>query len=188
MLTKEQKIWINHLSNTDIIKVIPYNPKTKDVFRIIKKDLKKILGNVRISHRGSTALKISGQGEIDLYIPTTIKDFNRYLDKLTKHLGKPGSVYPLERVRFVKYIDDIKIEIFIINKNNSGWKNSIKFEQALRKNKGLLNKYEKLKQSCDGLSVKKYYAKKTEFKPLNFREIKMTGGMTPTFPASRLIT
>lgn len=163
MLTKEQKIWIDHLSNTDKISIIPYNPKTKEVFKIIKNDLTKVLGKVRISHRGSTNLKISGQGEIDLYIPVTKNNFDNYLKKLTKHLGRPGSVYPLKRVRFVKYIDDIKIEIFLINRNDSGWRDSVKFEKYLKNNLGALRDYEKLKAGCNGFSVRKYYALKTAF-------------------------
>lgn len=163
MITKEQKKWLNHLGDENKIDIIPYNPKTKDVFKIIKKDLIKILGKTRISHRGSTALKISGQGEIDLYIPATKKFFNIYLGKLIKYLGQPGSLYPLERVRFVKYIDDIKIEIFLINKNNSGWKNCIRFERYLKKNPKSLREYERLKNRICGVSTRKYYTVKTKF-------------------------
>jgi len=163
MITKEQKIWLDHLSDTDKIRNIPYDPKTKKVFKIIKSELIKVLGKVRISHRGSTSFKISGQGEIDLYIPAAKKHFNDYLQKLINYLGKPGSLYPLKRVRFVKYIDNLKIEIFLINKNDSGWKDIIRFEKYLRNNSKTLKDYEKLKAKCKGLSVKKYYTRKTEF-------------------------
>lgn len=163
MLTKEQEKWLSHLGDENKIDIIPYNPKTKAVFKIIKKDLIKLLGKTRISHRGSTALKISGQGEIDLYIPATKKNFNIYLDKLIKYLGQPGGLYPLERVRFVKYIDGIKIEIFLINKNNSGWKNCIRFERYLKKNPKSLCEYERLKTIIRGVSTRKYYTVKTKF-------------------------
>lgn len=88
------------------------------VFNKIKKDLIDNIGNIRVSLRGSTLLGISGQGEVDLYIPVAKKDFNIYLKKLINYLGDPGSIYDLRRVRFVKYIDNIKIEIFLINKNS----------------------------------------------------------------------
>lgn len=143
--------------------IVPYNPKTKDIFKIIKTDLQKILGNVRILHRGSTNLKISGQGEIDLYIPITRKRFNTYVNKLTNHLGEPGSVYALKRARFVKYVDDIKIEIFVINKNDSGWKESIQFERYLKNNPKALQEYEILKLKADGSSLREYYTAKTMF-------------------------
>lgn len=163
MLTPDQQKWLDHLSDTKTISIVPYNPKTKDFFKKIKSELIKILGNVRISHRGSTALKISGQGEIDLYVPAAKKDFYIYVNKISEHFGKPGSLYEFKRARFVKYLDGIKIEIFVINKNDSGWRDSIKFEKYLKNNPEALSEYEKLKSKADGFSVKKYYTLKTIF-------------------------
>lgn len=163
MITKEQQKWLDHLSGEDVIHIIPYDPKTKEVFKIIKAELIKILGNVRISHRGSTAMRISGQGEIDLYIPVSKKDFNNFVVKLSKYLGNPGSLYELERARFVKYIDGIKVEIFVINKNSSNWTMGVKFEKYLKNNPKALSEYERLKNKADGLSVKGYYTLKTVF-------------------------
>jgi GrpB-like predicted nucleotidyltransferase (UPF0157 family) len=163
MLTKEQKEWLNHLSDTEKIDIIPYNPQNKEVFKLIKNDLVKILGKERILLCGSTFLGISGQGEIDLYIPVAKKHFNSYLKKLILYLGKPGSIYEFRRVRFVKFIEGIKIEIFLINKNSKDWTNSRKFENFLRQNPKYLFEYEKLKSKCNGLSVKQYYTAKVEF-------------------------
>ncbi|MDD2758245.1 MAG: GrpB family protein [Patescibacteria group bacterium] len=163
MLTTEQRKWVNHLSDTNKISIVPFSPKTKKIFKLIKKDLTKILGKTRISLRGSTALGIAGQGEIDLYIPTSEKNFNAYLDKLIKHLGQAGSIYPLRRVRFVKYIDGIKIEIFLINKNHSDWKNLLRFEKILKSSPSALKRYERLKLQNNGSSLRDYYTKKIEF-------------------------
>jgi len=163
MLTADQKKWLNHLSDTEKISIIPYNPQNKNVFKLIKKDLINLLGNVQISLRGSTLLGISGQGEIDLYIPVAKKHFNSYLKKLIAYLGKPGSIYELRRVRFVKYLNGIKIEIFLINKNSKDWKYSRKFESFLKYNPKYLLEYEKLKSKCNGFSVRQYYTAKVEF-------------------------
>ena len=163
MLTEKQKKWISHLDSNNKIHIIPYNPETKKIFNIIKNDLIKVLGKTTISHRGSTKLKISGQGEIDLYIPVTNKKFKLYLYKLIKYIGKPRSLYDLERARFIKYINNIKIEIFLINKNCEGWKNCIKFEKYLKENSKALNEYIKVKNKVNGLSTRRYYAAKTEF-------------------------
>lgn len=163
MLTAGQKKWLNYLSDTEKISIIPYNPKNKEIFKLIKKDLIKILGKIRISLCGSTFLGISGQGEIDLYIPVAKKHFNPYLEKLISYLGKPGSVYEFRRVRFIKFIDGIKIEIFLINKNSNDWINSRKFENFLKHNVKYLVEYEKLKSKCNGSSVRQYYTAKVKF-------------------------
>ena len=163
MLTPEQQKWLNHLSDTKTIAIVPYNPKTKDAFKIIKAQLISILGNVIISHRGSTAMKISGQGEIDLYIPVSKNIFDDCVAKLSKHFGEPGSLYEFKRARFIKYIDNIKIEIFVINKNDSGWKNGIQFEKYLKTYPKALEEYEKIKNKLNGASIRQYYTSKTIF-------------------------
>lgn len=165
ILTEEQEKWIARLDSKKKIEIFPYNPLTKNVFEKIKTEIKDFLGNgnIKILHCGSTALKILGQGEIDLYIPVNKKDFNNYLEKLIKYFGKPGSVYPLKRVRFVKYINNIKIEIFLINKKHGDWKNLVKFEKYLKENKKALEKYKRIKQQSRGLSIRDYYRKKLEF-------------------------
>ena len=122
MLTKEQENWLSHLSKEKVVEILPYNPKTKDVFNKVKEEIEEFLGKIEILHCGSTSLGIPGQGEIDLYIPTSPNIFIEYLEELIKHFGKAGSIYPLKRARFVKYVDDIKVEIFLINKEDNGWK------------------------------------------------------------------
>lgn len=162
MLTKEQEKWISHLG-TEKIKIVPYDPKTKIVFEKIKNEVQNVLGKVEVAHHGATSLEISGQGEVDLFIPTPEKCFDYYLKKLIRYFGKPGSVYALERARFVKYIDDIKVEIILVNKEKSGWKNSLKFKNCLLENSKLLDKYRRLKEDSDGLSIQEYYRRKTKF-------------------------
>jgi len=163
MFTRVQQEWLDHLSDTEKIIIIPYNPKTKDVFKLIKDELIKILGSVRILHRGSTGMKISGQGEIDLYIPVCKKDFDNTVSKLSNYLDAPRSVYKLKRAKFIQYRDDIKIEIFVINKNDSDWKMSIQFEKYLKNHPKALSEYEIIKTKANGLSVREYYTLKTDF-------------------------
>lgn len=163
MLTKEQEKWLSHLSKEKIVEILPYNPKTKDVFEKIKKEIQIFLGKVEILHCGSTSLEILGQGEVDLYIPVEQNRFNRHLEKVIKHFGEAGSIYPLKRARFVRYIDDIKVEIFLINKEDNDWKDSRKFEKCLKDNSGLLKQYCKLKEKSRGLSIQYYYRRKIEF-------------------------
>src|SRR3989344_2957947 len=122
MLTREQENWISHLSKEKIVEVLPYNPKTKEVFTKAKEEIEVFLGKVEILHCGSTALGISGQGEVDLYVPIDENRFNAYLEKMIEHFDEAVSIYPLRRARFVKYIDDIKVEIFLINKETDDWK------------------------------------------------------------------
>lgn len=106
---------------------------------------------------------ISGQGDIDIYIPVGTQTFNDNLNKLIEALDKPGSLYPLERVRWVNWIDGIKVEIFLINKDRSDWKKNTIFEEYLKTHPGSLKEYEKIKEDADGKSTREYYRVKIEF-------------------------
>jgi len=162
MLTPEQENWISHLSK-EKVKIVPYNPKTKEVFNKIKQEIQEVIGKTKVVHCGSTALGISGQGEVDLYIPVDKIFFGKYLEKLIDYFGKPGSIYPLRRARFVKYVDDIKIEIFLISEETDDWKNSLRFENYLKQYQNALEEYRKLKEECNGLTTQEYYRRKLEF-------------------------
>ena len=163
MITPEQEIWILHLNDTKKIKIIPYDPKVKMIFKEMKKEIQNVLGEVKVKHCGATSLGISGQGEIDLYIPVPKNFFNERLEKLIKYFDKVGSGYPLRRARFVKYVDEIKIEIFLINKESDDWKNCVKFENYLKQHPEALGEYKKLKENIRAVKKLTNYRKKLEF-------------------------
>lgn len=164
MLTLDQEKWIKSLgSKANKIKIVPYDPKIKVVFEKIKKEIQDDFGAIKVFHCGSTGMGISGQGEIDCYIPVSESNFDEYIRKMIAHFGPAGSIYPLRRARFVKYIDGIKIEMFIINEKHYDWINCLRFENYLKSHTEALEAYSKLKENCDGVSVPEYYRRKTEF-------------------------
>lgn len=164
MITPEQETWLAHLSDTDSIKIFPANPEAHNIFKEIKKKIQSNLGeNISVIHKGATSLDISGQGELDVYVPVEIEGFGVLVDAVQKIFGPPRSLYALDRARFVTSIKGIKIEIFVINQEGKGWTDSCKFEQYLKENPKALRVYEKLKEEGEGLSTQKYYRRKIEF-------------------------
>ncbi len=164
MLKEDQKKWIDHLSDDSKIKIVPFDPSSQEKFEKIKLLIQSKLGDkMQIEHRGATNLKISGQDEIDVYIPVSLKEFNKHMIPLTELFGEPRSHYVLERARFVTRKDGKHIDIFLINKNSSGWLESLKFENYLKNHPETLEEYKKLKESGNGISVKEYYQRKIEF-------------------------
>lgn len=161
MLTKKQREWINHLSDEQTIRIISYDPTCEEKFKKIRSRIQGELGKlIKVEHCGATALKISGQDEIDIYLPVSPENFNNMVGKLTKLLGKPRSHYPLERARFVTKESGKHIDVFVINEEDEGWINSRKFENYLKSSPEELKRYEKLKEEGNGLSVREYYRRK----------------------------
>ncbi|MGC9610608.1 MAG: GrpB family protein [Minisyncoccia bacterium] len=164
MLTKDQEKWINHLSNDDTIKIVPFDPRSQEEFEQVKSLIQSKIGStVRVEHRGATSLGISGQNEIDIYVPVPGNLFNSFIIKLSELFGKPHSHYPLERARFIASDDGKRIDVHLVNEGHANWLNSEKFENYLKIHPETLEEYRILKESGDGLSIRKYYRSKAEF-------------------------
>lgn len=116
-----------------------------------------------MEHRGASALGISGQDEIDIYVPVSSGDFDMYVEKMRRVFGDPGSLYPLIRARFRVKGYKKHIDVFIINKEDKGWIDSEIFTNWLLSHPNTLEEYRKLKEGNAGLSTKEYYTRKTEF-------------------------
>lgn len=164
MLTQEQQKWIENLSDTDQIIIIPFDTTAQEKFEKVKEIIISNLGeSTPFIHSGSTSLGISGQDEIDTYIPINVKLFDEYIEKLTKLFGVPRKVYEGNRAHFITHEDGKKIDLYLVNKDTKNWTDSIKFMNYLKTHPEKLEEYRLLKESGNGLSVRQYYRKKLEF-------------------------
>jgi GrpB-like predicted nucleotidyltransferase (UPF0157 family) len=164
MITEEQQIWLDHLNDTDKVEIFPYDETSEEKFQKVKKEIQDFLGaQYPVEHRGASSLKISGQNEIDVYLPIVAEKFNELIISMEKLYGKPKSHYPLKRARFVRFIDDKRIDIFVVNADGQGWTELVIFHDFLLSHPRELENYKLLKESLSGLSTRKYYQKKIEF-------------------------
>jgi len=164
MLTPDQENWINHLSDQDQIHIFPFDPTTPQKFEAVKRKIQAVLGpETRVVHRGATSLGISGQDEIDVYVPVPENQFEPLIATLSIVFGAPRSHYPHDRARFVVYEAGKHVDIFLVNETNVGWLNGINFENYLRSHPETLEQYRLLKEVGHGLSSREYYRRKTEF-------------------------
>lgn len=164
MITPEQEKWLSHLNDSNSIEIFSFDTTTGEKFEKVKKQIQKALGDdIAVEHRGATGLGISGQDEIDIYIPALPENWDSFIFSLTKLFGEPRSHYVLERARFVTTVDEKHVDVFLINSEHSGWLNLLKFEKYLKENPEELKVYENLKESLAGLSTQAYYRKKIEY-------------------------
>lgn len=164
MLSQKQKDWLNKLSDTKKVVIIPYDPKVKKIFEKQKKEIQDLLGpESTVLHEGASAWGISGKGDVDIYVPVPVNNFKDTFEKLKHSLGEPGSYYPDERVRWNKEMADVEIEIFLVNQDADFWKDSLVFWEYIKSHPETLEEYRKLKEEAAGTSTREYYARKTEF-------------------------
>jgi GrpB-like predicted nucleotidyltransferase (UPF0157 family) len=164
MLSEKQKAWLNHLSDTNKVKITPYDPKVKEIFNGQKQEIQSVLGeDAVILHEGASAWGISGKGDIDIYIPVLVTEFNNTFKKLKLSLGEPGSYYQDERVRWNTELDDTEVEIFLVNQDATFWKDSLVFWDYIKSHPETLEEYRKIKEAAEGTSTREYYTRKVEF-------------------------
>jgi GrpB-like predicted nucleotidyltransferase (UPF0157 family) len=162
MLTPEQQNFVDRRSNDDI-KVVPFDSKSNEKFEEIKQQIQSIFRDVEVLHRGSTGLEIGGQPEIDVYIPVSSEQIPVLATEMEKVWGKPKSIYPDERTKFIRYIDGTMIEVILVNKSCKSWIEGEIFFNYLKNNKDVCEEYEKLKGIGENVTVKEYYRRKFEF-------------------------
>lgn len=164
MITADQQKWLDHLSEQDRVVIKPFDPTAAQKFETVRQKILNVLGSdTQVEHRGATSLGISGQDEIDVYIPVPERAFEGLIEILSTAFGKPRSHYPFERARFVLVEAGKHVDIFLINAQGPGWLNGVRFENYLKAHAEALEAYRLLKEAGDGLSVKEYYRRKTEF-------------------------
>jgi GrpB-like predicted nucleotidyltransferase (UPF0157 family) len=164
MLTPTQQKWVDHLSDTNKVEIFPLDSKCNKKFEQIKSQIQSAIGTeFEILHRGASSLGISGQKEIDVYIPIPGEMIQGLIPRMEQVFGKPSSIYLLERTKFRPTIDGTVIEIMLINKEHESWIRGERFYEYLKENPETLEKYKKLKEDATGVSTREYYRRKIEF-------------------------
>lgn len=164
MLTEQQKDWLNHLSDSHKVRIIPYDPRVKEIFKQQREEILTILGtDTVVLHKGASAWGISGKGDVDIYIPVSLQQFSNYFERLKKSLGEPGSFYQNERVRWNKKVENIEVEVFLVNQDADFWKESILFWNYMETHPDALEEYGKIKEEAEGTSTREYYTRKLMF-------------------------
>jgi len=156
------KKWFLKFSPTKPVKIIPHNPKILDLVKEFTKILRKTVGDVEIQHRGATALGISGEGEVDLYIMVSPKKWLELLKPLENKFGKPGSI-DHEWARFNHIYKGTEFEIMLVHKHCRDNVENRVFFNYLKSHTKARKDYEKLKAKYAKVSKREYQLQKDTF-------------------------
>jgi GrpB-like predicted nucleotidyltransferase (UPF0157 family) len=163
MLTDVQRKWIDHLPDDDTTVILPYDPISNEKFEAVKKRIQDKLGkDIVVLHHGAASFGISGQDEIDVYVPAPEEKFEEMILRLATVFGKPKSVYPY-RVRYYVREGGKKADVYLVNESAKDWKDSLIFKKHLETHPVDLERYRILKEESNGLSSREYYRRKIEF-------------------------
>ncbi|MFA5130025.1 MAG: GrpB family protein [Patescibacteria group bacterium] len=164
MLTQEQENWLAQLNDNDVVQILPFDINCHKIFENVKQEIQTKLGkNLKVEHHGASSFEISGQNEIDVYIPVSAHDFDEIVFKVQSIIGAPRSLGKDKRARFRMDIGGKKIDLFVANEEHEEWKKHMEFKTYLLENSKALEEYKKLKENNAGKSTREYYRAKMEF-------------------------
>ena len=116
-----------------------------------------------MEHHGASSLGISGQDEIDVYIPVLASQFNDTVVHVQSLFGEPKSLGKDKRARYKTEMDGKRIDLFVVNEEHEEWKQHQRLKQYLISNPKVLDTYRELKGNSAGKSTREYYRAKLEF-------------------------
>lgn len=160
MLTAGQKNYLEKLTPEQagrVINVHPYNPRTKELADGIIEGIKRHIPEADVRYMGASALGISGQNDVDIYIicPAYLRD--TYSSKL--------NYASLERLRnkWKGVEDEIEISIYLSDPEDPKFQEQLEIFKTFQENPKILKEYEELKRSMSGKIYSEYQTAKYEF-------------------------
>lgn len=162
MLTWDEEDFLKKIPKDKKVVVKPFDEKITQIADDIIKKVQQVLPNLEIKHMGASALGISGQGDIDIYIFSLPKDFKHYTPLLIKLFGNPKSSNE-DSIAWKFEVGGHEVELYLTNPNSKTMQRQIAVFEALQKNKSLRKRYKELKEKLKGKSFREYQRKKYEF-------------------------
>jgi len=160
MLTEGQ---INYLSKLDLeranapVFISAYNPKTEVIAENVINKIKKILPGSDIQYMGASALKISGQNDVDIYIITPNEIKREYFSKLNSLFG--------EQIKNKWQWNEkgVEVSVYLSDPEDKKFQEQLDIFNLFKSNPDVLEEYEALKNSLNGKTYKEYQTGKYEF-------------------------
>lgn len=161
MLTENQQKYLSTIPESKIVSINPYSEDISVIATETIDKIKVIVPELTVLYIGASALKISGQNDIDINILTDKSEFDKYVPKLNKLLGKPTSVG--SSIEWTTTKGGYEQTVYLTDSESEGLKEQVRTFNLLRDNSNLLKEYETLKQEMNGGSYKEYQRRKYEF-------------------------
>lgn len=162
MITLEEEKYLTTISETAKVSVKPYDLQIEVTSNKLIHDIKVVDPSAEVLFMGASALKISGQNDIDIYVLSPASEFDKHLPQLIRIFNEPTSIKP-NSIRWAFNIAGFDVEIYLTDPESESTKRQIKVFELLRNHHDLCSEYEKLKMAATGSTMREYQRLKYEF-------------------------
>jgi GrpB-like predicted nucleotidyltransferase (UPF0157 family) len=155
--------YFERFSDTTPVELVPYDPALEELAQRYTTRLRRWVGEgPEIEHRGATALRMIGKGEIDLYVRVEAGRFRPILQALQAALGPPGSLEP-HRARFSDEFEQVEIEVMLVQADHPEERAGQLFFRYMQARPALIAEYAQVKRRYAPVSRREYYQQKYRF-------------------------
>jgi len=161
MVTKEQEKYLKTIPIAKLAHIQPYSTKIGAISGDIINKIRSLIPVADVAYIGASALKISGQNDIDVNVLTDQENFEDYKVKLTKLFGSPTFIGT--SIEWEMKIDGLPVTVYLTDKHSKGIRDQIKIYDILKNNTDLLAEYENIKSKYNNLPYRDYQKAKYEF-------------------------
>lgn len=162
MLKEDQKKYLEMIPESSIAVIQAWDPKSTELAEMLIAHIKSAVPGLEVFYSGASALKISGQNDIDFSILSPVQDFEKHLPSLVQVLGEPQKKGK-SNIRWDFTKDGYKIDVHLSDPNTEAIAEHKKVFKLLQENPELLKEYETLKINSNGLPLREYMTQKYEF-------------------------
>ena len=162
MLTENQSRYLLTIPQEKLVEIKPFTAELKSTGDELLSQIHAAVPQLELHHMGASALGISGQGDLDIYIFSSSKDFEQHLPRLIQVFGEPTK-HSETSIKWDFERNGIPVEMYLTDPSSSAMLEQIKMFEALRDDEVLQKEYEALKESFSGRSFRDYQAAKYEF-------------------------
>jgi len=159
-LSPDEENFLGKIPDDKMVVIRPFDPEIPKITEEIINKVHSAAPELPVRHMGASALGISGQGDIDIYILCPKEDYEKYLPDLENAFG------PRDKKSVIEWSFQAgghDVEMYLTDPSSEAMRKQIKIFEALRQNKHLRNEYEKLKENMNGRSFKEYQRRKYEY-------------------------
>lgn len=160
MLTEGQKNYLMKLSPEradSIIKIKPFNSSLAFIANRIIEKIKKEVSTADPRFMGASALGISGQNDIDIYVICSQDLKEGYVLKLGKIFGEQT------KSKWHWFEEGQEVSVYLSDPEDDKFKEQLEIFKIFKNNQQILKDYENLKTSMNGKTYREYQIAKYEF-------------------------
>lgn len=162
MLTEPQANYLLTIPEDKVVHINPYSADLQKIADEIVAEVKSISGDINIRLMGATGLRISGQGDLDMYMLHPARDFHLYLAKLIELFGEPAHSHD-DNVEWLFVRKGVEVELYLTDPSTPSMAEQIRVYELLNNNDDLKMEYARLKADADGKPFRDYQRAKYEF-------------------------